>query len=360
MPEARIELLDEVNCKIHGLTTADRRKFYDRFSYMLPHAYHVPAFKMGRWDGKKNFFAIGGKTYNNLLENIVPDLVESGYNVTLSDGRLSFDLDLDAIMEDHFSNKNWPEGHRNEGEPVILRDYQVAIINNFLGNQKSVQEIPTGAGKTLITAALSNIVEKCMTDEQLIMQKLVTGNNGGARTIVIVPNIGLVTQTEEDYINLGLDVGVYYGERKEHNRTHTICTWQSLEIIQKNFSAGKSDISLADFSHGVMAVIVDECFHGDTNILTPNGEQKISELKAGDKIINLDESGLFFKEDTIVKVHENLVKSDSEDMLEIEFDDGTITYVTANHEFLTNQGWVRADCITEEMEIININTYSKR
>jgi len=357
MPEARIELLDEVNCKIHGLTTADRRKFYDRFSYMLPHAYHVPAFKMGRWDGKKNFFAIGGKTYNNLLENIVPDLVESGYNVTLSDGRLSFDLDLDAIMEDHFSNKNWPEGHRNEGEPVILRDYQVAIINNFLGNQKSVQEIATGAGKTLITAALSNIVEKCMTDEQLIMQKLVTGNNGGARTIVIVPNIGLVTQTEEDYINLGLDVGVYYGERKEHNRTHTICTWQSLEIIQKNFSAGKSDISLADFSHGVMAVIVDECFDGNTMISTPDGSRKISELRAGDKIINLDETNLVLKEDTVVTVHKNLTKSDSAEMLRLEFDDGTTIDVTSNHEFLTKTGWVTAADLTTDMDIIDICTY---
>ncbi len=265
--EAKIELLDEVNCKIHGLSTADRRKFYDKFSYMLPHAYHVPAFKMGRWDGKKNYFAIGGKTFSSLLEDIVPDLIESGYDVTLSDSRINYQVDLTTITADHFAHKVWPEDHPVAGQPVMLRDYQVEIINNFLVNQKSVQEVATGAGKTLVTAALSQLVERCMTDEQLVMHKLVTGNDGGARTIVIVPNKGLVTQTEEDYVNLGLDVGVYYGDRKEYNCTHTICTWQSLEIIHKNFREGKSEMSLEDFSKGVMAVIVDEAHGAKADVL---------------------------------------------------------------------------------------------
>ena len=266
--EAKIELLDEVNCKIHGLATADRRKFYDKFSYMIPSAYHVPAYKMGRWDGKKHYFAIGGKTYSNLLEEIVPDLIESGYDVTLSDGRLAFQLQLDTITNTHFDHKVWPEDHPIAGQPVVLRDYQVEIINNFLVNQKSVQEVATGAGKTLITAALSNLVETCMTDEQLVMHKLATGTNGGARTIVIVPNKGLVTQTEEDYINLGLDVGVYFGDRKDYGRTHTICTWQSLEIIHKNFREGKTDWSLEDFADGIMAVIVDEAHGAKADVLT--------------------------------------------------------------------------------------------
>lgn len=357
--EAKIELLDEVNCKIHGLATSTRRKLYDKFGFMLPHAFHVPAFKMGRWDGKKYYFAIGGKTHVNLLEEILPILIEEGYDVSVVDNRLGYDINLNTIASDHFSDKVWPEDHVVAGTPVVLRDYQVEVINNFLENQASVQEVATGAGKTLVTAALSQLVEQSMTDEQLTMLKLQTGRNGGARSIVIVPNKGLVTQTEEDYINLGLDVGVYYGDRKEYNCTHTICTWQSLEIIHKNFRAGKSDMSLEDFTDGVMAVIVDECFSGDTLIKTPTGERKISELHPGDTVINLDEIGLFYKEDTIVEVHQNLTKTNSADMFELQFDDGTIVKVTANHELLTNVGWVCASDLTEEMEIININTYNK-
>lgn len=267
MREAKIELLDEVNCKIHGLEASTRRKLGDKFSFVLPHAYHVPAYKMGRWDGKVSFFAVGGKTYINLLEDILPILLDEDYDVSLLDNRIRFDINFATIQEDHFADRVWPEGHPAAGQPVILRDYQVNIINNFLANQASCQEVATGAGKTLITAGLSDLVERSFTDEQLVMFKMMTGRNGGARTIVIVPNKGLVSQTEEDFLNLGLDVGVYYGDRKEYGKTHTICTWQSLEIIQKNFQSGKSDMSLEDFTEGVMAVIVDEAHGAKADVL---------------------------------------------------------------------------------------------
>lgn len=264
---AKIELLDEVNCKIHNLSTSTRRKLNNKFSYMLPHAFHVPAFKLGRWDGKVNFFTVGAATYVNLLEDILPVLIAEGYEVTLEDNRIRYDLDLKPIGQDHFAHKTWPEGHPVAGEPVVLRDYQQEIVNRFLENPTSTQEIATGAGKTLITAALSNIVEELLDDEQQAMYKLSTGRSGGARTIVIVPNKGLVTQTEEDYRNLGLDVGVYYGDRKEYDCTHTICTWQSLEIIQKNYRNGDSNMSLEDFSNGVLAVIVDEAHGAKADVL---------------------------------------------------------------------------------------------
>ena len=264
---AQIELLDEVNCKIHNLSTSTRRKLNNKFSYMLPHAFHVPAYKMGRWDGKVAFFTIGAATYVSLLDDILPILIEEGYEVTLKDNRYAYNFNLTDIKVDHFADKVWPVDHPAEGQPVILRDYQCDIVNTFLQNPTSTQEIATGAGKTLVTAALSNIVEGLLTHEQQVMYKLKTGRNGGGRTIVIVPNVDLVTQTEEDYINLGLDVGVYYGKRKELNKTHTICTWQSLEVIQKNFRDGKSEDSLEDFVEGVLAVIVDEAHGAKADIL---------------------------------------------------------------------------------------------
>ena len=102
------------------------------------------------------------------------------------------------------------------GQPNCIKRLTAETINNFLNNTQSLQEIATGAGKTLMTAALSKSVEQY------------------GRSIVIVPNKSLVTQTEEDYINMGLDVGRNFGDRKEFGKTHTICTWQSLNILLKN------------------------------------------------------------------------------------------------------------------------------
>ena len=179
------------------------------------------------------------------------------------------------------------------------------------------------------------------------------------RTVTIVPNKSLVEQTEEDFINVGLDVGVYYGDRKDLNKTHTICTWQSLNILDKKNKNHEQDIlSLAEFLNGVQTVMVDECFDGDTLITTPTGKKCIRDLKPGDKVINLCETTKQYKEDTVVKLHKNLANSSTEKMLELDFDTGIKIRVTANHKFLTNKGWVRADELTEELEIIDINTYS--
>ena len=81
-------------------------------------------------------------------------------------------------------------------------------------------------------------------------------------------------------------------------------------------------------------------------------------MSPGDKIINFCEKTKQYKEDTVVKVHKNLTNSQSEKMFELTFDNNQTIMVTANHKFLTNKGWVRADELSNDIEIIDINTYS--
>ena len=241
MKQCKIIVKDEVNVKIEGLELSERKALMKMFEYEIPGARYLPAVRLGRWNGKVSYFSLAGSTYINLLPEILPYLDNVGYDIELDDLRdYTTTFTFDKVSEDTFKNKNWPKGHPKEGEPVVLRDYQIEIVNNFLDNPQSLQEIATGAGKTLMTAALSNSVEKY------------------GRSIVIVPNKSLVTQTEADYINLGLDVGVYFGDRKEYNKTHTICTWQSLNNMLKKTKAGEAEVDILDFIEGVVCVMVDE------------------------------------------------------------------------------------------------------
>jgi superfamily II DNA or RNA helicase len=241
MKQATIIIYDEVNIKIEGLDLDTRRRLVNRFKYLNPAARYLPAVRLGRWDGKVTYFQLGGSSYVNLLPEIVPILSEEGYDIDLDDRRTcSNKFEFALMAEDTFSNRVWPPGHERAGQSVVLRDYQVEIINNFLENPQSLQEIATGAGKTLMTASLSWQVEQY------------------GRSIVIVPNKSLVTQTETDYCNLGLDVGVYFGDRKEWGKTHTICTWQSLNILLKNTKSGQTDCTIQDFLEDVVCIIVDE------------------------------------------------------------------------------------------------------
>jgi len=338
MKTCKIIIKDEVNVKIADLELDARKKLVKKFEYEVPGARFLPSVKLGRWNGKTSFFSMAGATYINLLADILTVIDSMNYDIELVDERTtSYTFNFAQVSESTFSDKLWPTGHVAEGQPIMLRDYQVEIINNFLSNPQSLQEVATGAGKTIMTAALSKSVE----------------NYG--RSIVIVPNKSLVTQTESDYINMGLDTGVYFGDRKEFGKQHTICTWQSLNNLLKNSKNGIAEISIGEFLEDVICVIVDECFHKDSKVLTPYGYIPIKDLKEGDTIINYSEVKKQFKQDTIVKQHVNLSKSSNEKMYELEFDSGIKIKVTGNHKFLTTIGWIRADELTENHEIISSN-----
>ena len=130
--------------------------------------------------------------------------------------------------------------HTSNVEPL---PHQItAVYESMLPRQplRFVLADDPGAGKTIMTAALSHAVTPY------------------GRSIIIVPNKSLVTQTERDYINMGLDTGVFFGDRKEFGRMHTICTWQSLNVLLKNTKNDTADITIGEFLEGVVCVIVDE------------------------------------------------------------------------------------------------------
>ena len=250
MATCKLIIEDEVNIKLEGLEVDVRRKLSNALKFEVPYARYMPQYKLGRWDGKVAFFGIGGTGYVNHLDTIVDVLTKQGVEIVdIEDRRHPIDLKFDTITEEFWGDTRWPKGHPAEGEPIRLRDYQVEVINNFLKNPQALQEVATGAGKTIITATLSKITEPY------------------GRSLVVVPNKSLVTQTEEDYINCGLDVGVYFGDRKELGKTHTICTWQSLNILDKKFKDGSAVLSLAEFLEGVSTIIIDEVHQAKAEVL---------------------------------------------------------------------------------------------
>jgi superfamily II DNA or RNA helicase len=248
LPSCKLIIKDEINIKFEGLSLEARRKLANKFKFEVPWARHQPSYRLGRWDGTVAFFGVGGTGYINQLDQILPILEDLDYDVEVEDLRTHSSISFEKITEEFWGDRCWPKGHRFEGEPIRLRDDQVEVVNNFLETTQALQEVATGAGKTIMTATLSKICEKY------------------GRTIVIVPNKSLVEQTEEDYINVGLDVGVYYGDRKELNKTHTICTWQSLNILDKK-SHDSETLTLAEFLEGVTSIIIDEVHQAKAEVL---------------------------------------------------------------------------------------------
>jgi hypothetical protein len=127
-----------VNIQIEGLELDVRRALVNKFKYLNPAARYLPAVRLGRWDGKVAYFQLGGSTYVNLLPEIVPILDQYGYDIELDDRRTySTKFEFALMAEDTFSDRTWPPGHERAEQTVVLRDYQVEIINEFLNNPQS-------------------------------------------------------------------------------------------------------------------------------------------------------------------------------------------------------------------------------
>ena len=240
----KLVIQDEVNIKFVNLPLEARKKLANTFKYDLPHARYHPAYKLGRWDGTISMFGIGGNGYLSQLETILNVLDKMNIEIDeIEDLRDDVKLNFNTVTETYWADrgKTWPPGHPNAGESIMLRDYQVSAINTFLENLQSIQVIATGAGKSILAATMAHLCEPF------------------GRTVTIVPSKSLVEQTVEDYLLCGLDAGVYYGDKKELNKTHTLCTWQSLSVLDKKTKNGEADlVTLAEFLDGVRAVIVDE------------------------------------------------------------------------------------------------------
>lgn len=224
-----VRILDEVNCVFVNLHPDHIGYFYEEYAFFAPNYYFNPKFKLGSWDGKIRYFHKTGKTYVNLLEEIIPRVVKLGYKVKIEDKRQSRPFCPDPIDKDFFSNIT----DTNTGEPWVMRVYQVDMVNALLEAGGGVGIAGTGAGKTSICAAIALSYE----------------NVGELKSIIIVPDKNLTDQTRASYESFGLDVGEYSGDHKDLKHKHIVSTWQSLKNNPKVIQS--FDVVIVDECHGI-------------------------------------------------------------------------------------------------------------
>lgn len=233
MKKCYITVRDEVYCTVSGLDPADHKVLEDKFAIMVEGAFFMPLYKLGRWDGKVRFFDKTGKIYFRLLDELCTYLDAWNYEVELRDERRPVAPPTVRMDTQWFLRK--PEHKLG----VNLRPYQVDAVNAALDGTSGFIIAGTGAGKTLICAALAD----AMTHE-------------GYRTMVIVPSADLVTQTAATFTMCNIDVGTYSGSNKDIAHDVVIATWQALQnnpTIVENFQC-----IIVDEAHGASAKVVGD------------------------------------------------------------------------------------------------------
>ena len=227
---------DEVKCHVAGLNPEDIKSLWEKFGVYVEGYRFMPLFQLGSWDGKVRFFDKHGKTYTKILDKIVPYLISWNYEVDIIDNRLPVKLIEERITSNYFDKiKEYEDGE----ERIELRQYQVDCVNEMLDAGCGFIIAGTGAGKTLICAALASVLEQ-----------------NGIQTIIIVPSSDLVTQTIETLERCGLTVGEYSGNTKNIDEKIVVGTWQSLQNAPHHMLGFQAVI--VDEAHGTRATVIRE------------------------------------------------------------------------------------------------------
>lgn len=316
MKKCYITVKDEVYAVVSGLLPQDQEFLENKFAYMVEGAFWMPLYKLGVWDGKVKFFDANGKIFLRLLDEVCAYLDGWNYEIIIQDERRIVSKCEVRITE------NWFIKSEDQPIKIKLRPYQVEAANLMLEKGDGIVLAATGAGKTLLVAA---VCDAFGTDNK--------------KCIVIVPSVDLVDQTAATFKLCDVDVGKYGGSGKDLAHTHVISTWQSLQ---------NNPAIIQDFD----VVIIDECVHPNTKITTINGEVDIKDLKIGELVLTINEETQKREFKPIVKIHKNLLKSSNEKRLAIKLDNGREIIITGNHNIMTASGWKRADELTVNDELV--------
>lgn len=228
-----VEIHNEIECEIHGLSHEHARFFSDSYALFAASYFFNPKYKLGVWDGKIRFFTTGGNTFVYLLEEILPTIKKLGYKIKLVDHRSNASFLQPAhVKADRFSHIL-----DKFGDPIMFRDYQLRLINGLIDQGFGLGVAATSAGKTFMTAGLVDAYEQV-----------------GGTSFIIVPSTTLVSQTRKDLLGWDLDVGEYSGDVKDLDHPHVVSTWQALQ--------NKPEV-MKDRS----VILVDECHGTKANVL---------------------------------------------------------------------------------------------
>lgn len=184
----------------------------DHFTFDVPGAKHMPAFKTRVWDGKIRLFNLRTMLLYGGLRNRLRLLCEKRrYQVLISSD----------ITERQYSAQETAELFDIIAPSFIeQRDYQMMAVMKAIRKRRLLLLSPTNSGKTFISYMLSRY-------------------HDDKKQLLVVPDTGLVHQTSKKFLSYGYPEDdlhlVYSMQEKQTDRRLTISTWQSIYDLPEKF-----------------------------------------------------------------------------------------------------------------------------
>ena len=193
------------------------RALSDFFTFEVPGARFMPAYRNRIWDGKIRLYSPAtGELYMGLLPYLEKWLDDYDEPYEISE-ELKDEKTIDRPILDGFIRQL---GLRARGKSIRPRDYQVDAVEYAIRKHRSLLLSPTASGKSLIIYILVRYYQLLLQNEQ---------NN---KILILVPTTSLVEQMASDFIDYGWQEAhiqkVYSGHDRKVTKDVVISTWQSL------------------------------------------------------------------------------------------------------------------------------------
>ena len=222
-------------------------ELHEYFSFYAKNYMFHPKFKAKVWNGKIYLFDIRmHTTYLGLIPKVVDFCRERNY---------SFTIDDELLVQQKISISELLKFVNSLDLPLEPRDYQLDAFVQAINNKRLVIVSATGSGKSFIIY----LIIRWLQQSDLI-----------ERGLLVVPNINLVEQMYNDFIDYGYDSSInchriYGGKERDSNKFLTISTWQSLITITDKSYFSNFDFVIIDECHGVPGVsltsVVSSCIN---------------------------------------------------------------------------------------------------
>jgi len=231
----------------------------DFFTFEVPGAKFMPAYRSRMWDGKARLFNIYAK---ELPVGLLSYLEEFA-------GQLEYKINVDVEdVGDPVSTeyvKKFAESLKlhSGGKPIEIRDYQIEAVAESIRTGRALLLSPTASGKSLILYVLIRYLQA-----------------RNKKQLLIVPTTSLVEQMYSDFQDYASEDEwmvsenchrIYGGKEKSNEFPITISTWQSIYKFPKKWYE-KFDAVYGDEAHLFKAKsltgIMNKCLNAQYRIGT--------------------------------------------------------------------------------------------
>jgi len=236
-----IEKISEVYIRIFSDPSTEQ-ELSNYFTFDVPGAKFMPAYKARMWDGKLRLYDLRKKTlYAGLYKYVLAFAAQNEYKVTFqaSEEYPRMEPENPVTHEEMKAFSEALKPHAN-GQPISIKDYQLEAVVRAINDQRVMLVSPTASGKSFIIYT--------------IMRYLTLNRK---KCLIVVPSTSLVEQLYSDFDDYSSHVKwgvedhcqkIYSGFTKDIHSAVTISTWQSIYKQPKQWF-DQFDVIFGDEAH---------------------------------------------------------------------------------------------------------------